>query len=158
LSILFYFLFKSFDLFAKVYCCLYPFSKPWWKIQKLSFGTYTGMQKITEIGLSLILYNLTNNNYYCILKIRMGNYRFKRGIFMARVSIVSGAYNIADAFAYEKALNFALTRIKRLYKDRGYSYNNYMTKNDLHECVRLAPETCGKTTLFTVMKGFGLIG
>lgn len=65
---------------------------------------------------------------------------------------------LKTAFAYEKALNFALTRFKRLYKDRGYSYNNYMTKAHLRDCVRLAPETGGKTTLFTVMKRFGLIG
>ena len=38
------------------------------------------------------------------------------------------------------------------------SYNNYITVSELKECVMLAPEMNGKTTLYTVMKRLGVTG
>ncbi len=64
----------------------------------------------------------------------------------------------STALAYEKTLCFAISRFKRLYNDRGYSYNRYMTSDELRACVMLAPEMNEKFTLFTAMKQAGVIG
>ena len=61
------------------------------------------------------------------------------------------------AVVYGKTLKLALSQFKRLYKDCGYSYNNYITIEELRPCVNLAPEMSGKSTLYTVMKRLGVI-
>ena len=65
---------------------------------------------------------------------------------------------IERAVKYSRTLDFALIRFKRLYKDRGYSYNNYITSDILRSCIMLAPEMNGKFTLFSAMKQIGVIG
>ncbi len=64
---------------------------------------------------------------------------------------------IKKAEVYGKTLKLALSQFKRLYKDCGYSYNNYITIEELRSCVNLAPEMNGKNTLYTAMKRLGVI-
>lgn len=61
------------------------------------------------------------------------------------------------AVIYEKTLSFALKLFKRLYNDKGYSYNNYLGAEDLKVCIALAPEMREKFTCFTLMKQLGLL-
>lgn len=61
------------------------------------------------------------------------------------------------AVIYEKTLSFALKLFKRLYKDKGYSYNNYLSADDVKVCIALAPEMREKFTCFTLMKQLGLL-
>lgn len=58
---------------------------------------------------------------------------------------------------YEKTLSFALKRFKRLYKDKGYSYNNYLDADSLKLCFALAPEMREKFTFFTLLKQTGML-
>ena len=43
---------------------------------------------------------------------------------------------------YEKTLSFALKHFKRLYKDKGYSYNNYLDADSLKLCFAAFPGIC----------------
>lgn len=58
---------------------------------------------------------------------------------------------------YEKTLSFALKHFKRLYKDKGYSYNNYLDADSLKLCFALAPEMREKFTFFTLLKQTGML-
>lgn len=57
---------------------------------------------------------------------------------------------------YRKVLEFAQNRVKRLYKDRGFSYNKYLDGRTVKRCFALAPEMRGKQTLFSLMKQTGI--
>jgi hypothetical protein len=58
---------------------------------------------------------------------------------------------------YRKVLQFVQNRAKRLYKDRGFSYNKYLDGQTVKVCFALAPEMRGKKTLFSLMKQTGLM-
>lgn len=58
---------------------------------------------------------------------------------------------------YRKVLQFVQNRAKRLYKDRGFSYNKYLDGQTVKTCFALAPEMRGKKTLFSLMKQTGLM-
>lgn len=60
------------------------------------------------------------------------------------------------AAIYEKTLRFAQKRLKRLYKDKGFSYNNYISETDLRVCLALAPEMSSRLTVLGAIKRFGL--
>lgn len=57
----------------------------------------------------------------------------------------------------EKTLVFAAKRMKRLYKDKGYSYNNYVTANDLRICFALAPDVRGAGVTLKIMRQAGYL-
>ena len=57
----------------------------------------------------------------------------------------------------EKTLVFAAKRMKRLYKDKGYSYNNYVTANDLRICFALAPDVRGAGATLKIMRQAGYL-
>lgn len=61
------------------------------------------------------------------------------------------------AIAYEKTLRFALRRFKRLYKDKGYSYNKYLNAADMRVSLALASELPGRECLLTLMKQTGAL-
>lgn len=60
------------------------------------------------------------------------------------------------AVIYEKTLRFAQKRLKRLYKDKGFSYNNYISETDLRVCLALASEMSSHLTVLGAIKRFGL--
>ena len=47
--------------------------------------------------------------------------------------------------------------MKRLYKDKGYSYNNYVTANDLRICFALAPDVRGAGATLKIMRQAGYL-
>ena len=57
----------------------------------------------------------------------------------------------------EKTLVFAAKRMKRLYKDKGYSYNNYVTADDLRICFALAPDVRGAGVTLKIMRQAGYL-
>lgn len=57
----------------------------------------------------------------------------------------------------EKTLVFAAKRMKRLYKDKGYSYNNYLTADEMRICFALASEMRGGSTVMKIMKQAGYL-
>jgi len=64
---------------------------------------------------------------------------------------------IVRCVSIEKTLVFAAKRMKRLYKDKGYSYNNYVTADDLRVCFALAPELRGGSDTMRLMKQAGYL-
>lgn len=58
---------------------------------------------------------------------------------------------------YQKILFSANRVFKRLYKDKGYSYNEYIAADDLALCVGLAPDLREKFTTLTYMKQLGVL-
>ncbi|MDR0426245.1 MAG: iron-containing alcohol dehydrogenase [Clostridiales bacterium] len=58
---------------------------------------------------------------------------------------------------YQKILLNANRIFKRLYKDKGYSYNEYVGAADLSLCIGLAPDVREKFTTLTYMKQLGLL-
>lgn len=73
-----------------------------------------------------------------------------------------GAEVRASLDGYIKVVEFASRRFKRLYKDRGFSYNGYMSAADKRLCFALAPTLGERLTLFDYAErcGFtsGLLG
>lgn len=64
---------------------------------------------------------------------------------------------IAKCRVYEKLTAYAYKRFKRLYKDKGFSYNEYLNARDLKTAVGIAPDMNEKFTFFTLMKQTGLL-
>lgn len=60
------------------------------------------------------------------------------------------------AAAYLKILDFAAKRFKRLYKDRGFSYNGYARAEEKKLCFALAPEVGLPFTLLDLARQTGL--
>ena len=60
------------------------------------------------------------------------------------------------AVAYLKILDFSFKRFKRLYKDRGFSYNDYMSADEKKLCFALAPDVGSPFTLLDVARETGL--
>ena len=60
------------------------------------------------------------------------------------------------AAAYLKILGFAAKRFKRLYKDRGFSYNGYARAEEKKICFALAPEIGMPFTLLDLARQTGL--
>ena len=58
---------------------------------------------------------------------------------------------------YDITLSFGLMRFNRLFKDKGYSYNNYLDADSLKLCFALAPEMREKFTFFTLLKQTGML-
>lgn len=58
---------------------------------------------------------------------------------------------------YEKILAGANKTFKRLYNDKGYSYNEYIAASDLALCIGLAPDVREKFTTLSYMKHLGVL-
>lgn len=79
---------------------------------------------------------------------------------LCRKIYVLGEYRsdlVARCVIIEKTLVFAAKRMKRLYKDKGYSYNNYLTADDMRICFALASEMRGGNAVMKVMKQAGYL-
>lgn len=60
------------------------------------------------------------------------------------------------AAAYLGILDFAFKRFKRLYKDRGFSYNGYVRAEEKKLCFALAPDVGSAFTLLDLARETGL--
>ncbi|MBQ8882553.1 MAG: hypothetical protein IJY70_04075 [Clostridia bacterium] len=58
---------------------------------------------------------------------------------------------------YRKTLVFTAEKQKRLYKDKGFSYNNYADRDSVRAVLPLLPEMRGKLTLFSLLKQTGYL-
>ncbi len=58
---------------------------------------------------------------------------------------------------YEKTLGFAGKLFKRIYADKGYSFEGYLSRRELMTALYLAPEMREKITALTLMKQFGYL-
>ncbi len=79
---------------------------------------------------------------------------------LRRKIYVLGEYRsdlLARCVIIEKTLVFATKRMKRLYKDKGYSYNNYLTADEMRICFALASEMRGGNVVMKIMKQAGYL-
>lgn len=79
---------------------------------------------------------------------------------LRRKIYVLGEYRsdlLARCVIIEKTLVFAAKRMKRLYKDKGYSYNNYLTADEMRICFALASEMRGGNAVMKIMKQAGYL-
>lgn len=64
---------------------------------------------------------------------------------------------VSRCLIIEKTLVYSAKRIKRLYKDKGYSYNNYATASDVGLSLALATEMRGGDSLIKIIKQAGYL-
>ena len=58
---------------------------------------------------------------------------------------------------YRKTLVFTALKQKRLYKDKGFSYNGYIGREHVKRILPLVGEMRGKITLFSLLKQTGYL-
>ena len=110
-----------------------------------------------------------NNGYFIALTTALGVSPFRAHKILSKIEnrafVSEKLYRLSlyraeiynRAKIYRKTLVFTALKQKRLYKDKGFSYNGYVGREQISRILPLVSEMKGKFTLFSLLKQTGYL-